>query len=410
MRRVLPVLITLPAVLLFCKIARADDFQIIPSLSARQEYNDNIFLSEADTIDDFITTLSGGLEVIERTERLDSSLSARVARFFYADNTELNEIDQFYRGRINYRMTPKLDFGGNAAYIVDHRPDRDVAVSGLPLGSERRSRLDVAGNLGYRVSEITAASMSYELHREDFNGRKFTDFETRSAVVGVTQDLSAWLEATVGRSSFGYQHYDSDTSEVDSLVCRLGGLHRFSERLNLDVELGARYTDSTFDTIDLVLVPPDSDSIQPTIIQESKTGFGGLGQINLDYNWERTFGRFAVGHDIQPASGTVGVANRTALTFTLHHRPSYNMNIGLFAGFFRNRADADQFSANEIDLFSITIRPTFRWKLDDNFTLEGGYMLSYLDNKADDTKTHRNFVFLQIACGIPLPDLDRIFN
>jgi hypothetical protein len=190
----------------------------------------------------------------------------------------------------------------------------------------------------------------------------------------------------------------------------LGGLHRFSERLNLDVELGARYTDSTFDTIKLVLVPPDSDSIQPTIIQENKTGFGGLGQINLDYNWERTFGRFAVGHDIQPASGTVGVANRTALTFTLRHRPSYNMSIGLFAGFFRNRADADQFSANEIDLFSITIRPTIHWKFYDNFTLEGGYMFSYFDNKADDTKTDRNFVFLQITYGIPLLDPGRIFS
>jgi long-subunit fatty acid transport protein len=106
----------------------------------------------------------------------------------------------------------------------------------------------------------------------------------------------------------------------------------------------------------------------------------------------------------------VGVANRTALTFTLHHRPSYNMSIGLFAGFFRNRADADQFSANEIDLFSITIRPTIHWKFYDNFTLEGGYMFSYFDNKADDTKTDRNFVFLQITYGIPLPDPGRIFN
>lgn len=284
MRRLLPVLIALPAVLIFCKIARTDDFQIIPSLSARQEYNDNIFLSEEDTIDDFITTLSGGLEVIERTERLDSSLSARVAPLFYADNTELNEVDQFYWGQINYRMTPNWDFGGKAAYIVDHRPDRDVAVTGLPLGPERRRQLDVGGNLGYRVSEITGASMSYEFHREDFNGKAFTDFKTHSAVMGLTHDLSTWLEATVGRSSFGYQRYDSDTSKVDSLVCRLGGEHHFSERLNLDVELGARYTDSTFDTIESAGVPPDSDSIQPTIVQENKTGFGGLGLVNLGYH------------------------------------------------------------------------------------------------------------------------------
>ena len=204
MRRVLPALVTLLAVLLFGKVARTDDFKIIPLLSARQEYNDNIFLSEEDTISDFITTLAVGLEVFERTERLDSSLSARVAPLFYADNTELNEVDQFYRGQFNYRMTPNLDFGGNAAYIIDHRPDRDLAVTGLILGPERRRRLDVGGNLGYRISEITAASMFYEFHHEEFNDETLTDFETHSAAMGLTQDLSTWLEATVGRSSFGY--------------------------------------------------------------------------------------------------------------------------------------------------------------------------------------------------------------
>jgi hypothetical protein len=117
-----------------------------------------------------------------------------------------------------------------------------------------------------------------------------------------------------------------------------------------------------------------------------------------------------VGHDIQPASGTIGLANRTALTFTLRHRPAYNLSIGLFTGIFRNKADADQFSANEINLFSITIRPTMRWKFYDDFTLEGGYMYSYFDDKADNTKTDRNFVFLQIAWGIPLLDFSRIFG
>lgn len=117
-----------------------------------------------------------------------------------------------------------------------------------------------------------------------------------------------------------------------------------------------------------------------------------------------------MGHDIQPASGTVGLANRTALTFTLRHRPYYNLSVGLFAGFFRNEADADEFSANEIDLVSITIRPTIHWKFYDNLTLDGGYMFSYFDNKATATKTDRNFVFLQIAYGIPLLDLGRIFS
>ena len=48
----------------------ADEFKLIPSLAVREEYNDNIFASSNDTADDFITTLSAGLELVERTERL----------------------------------------------------------------------------------------------------------------------------------------------------------------------------------------------------------------------------------------------------------------------------------------------------------------------------------------------------
>ena len=47
------------------------EFNLIPSLAVREEYNDNIFFSYSDTIDDFITTVSAGLELTERTEQLD---------------------------------------------------------------------------------------------------------------------------------------------------------------------------------------------------------------------------------------------------------------------------------------------------------------------------------------------------
>ena len=63
----------------------ADEFKLIPSIAVRGEYNDNIFYTADDTEDDFITTISAGLELIERTERVDLNLSALVSPFFYDD-------------------------------------------------------------------------------------------------------------------------------------------------------------------------------------------------------------------------------------------------------------------------------------------------------------------------------------
>ena len=64
--------------------AKADDFEIIPSVLVREEYNDNIFFTKNDKIDDFITTLAGSLELIERTERVNANLYGRVARFIFS--------------------------------------------------------------------------------------------------------------------------------------------------------------------------------------------------------------------------------------------------------------------------------------------------------------------------------------
>ena len=52
----------------------AANFNLTPSLKVREEYNDNIFFEYADTVDDYITTVTAGLELTERTDQLDLSL------------------------------------------------------------------------------------------------------------------------------------------------------------------------------------------------------------------------------------------------------------------------------------------------------------------------------------------------
>jgi hypothetical protein len=384
--------------------SRGDDFRIVPSVSVREEYNDNIFLTEDDKIDDFITTLSGQLAIIERTERLNARLSARVAPFYYADNSDLDDVDQFYRGRVNYAMTPRLGAGGYASYIIDHRPDRAVETTGFVLGPVRRDLLFAGANLRYRLSEITAGSISYDYQDVDFDSEAFVDFTVQSARLGLSRDLRAWVEATTGRFSFAYQRYDSDNSETDSLVAIVGGRHRFSERLSLDLELGTRYTDSTFDTVEF-------DSFgRREIVQKNKKSFGGLGEANLDYRWERTFSRLSAGHDIRPATGTTGVANRTAVYFRLRHLLFHNLSLGLFGSYIWNKADADEFSTQDIDREALTIRPSIRWNFYRRFNLDGGYTYSYVNNKASDQTPERNYVYLQVSYGISLADLGRIFS
>ena len=86
----------------------------------RQEYNSNIFFDPSDEKDDFITRVKPGLELLERTERIDLRLAGFVIPYFYWDNDNLNSIDQDYSGRVDYKLTPLFSVGANAGPKFDY--------------------------------------------------------------------------------------------------------------------------------------------------------------------------------------------------------------------------------------------------------------------------------------------------
>ena len=118
--------------------AAADRRELDVFLGAREEYNDNIFFDSDDPVDDFITTISGGLKFLNQTERTDLYLSAIVDRLIYSDDKDLDATDQYYNGRFGYEFTPRFGATVDAAYSKDSRPDRDVAVSDLMLSTVPR--------------------------------------------------------------------------------------------------------------------------------------------------------------------------------------------------------------------------------------------------------------------------------
>ena len=99
-------------------IAGADEVDIIPFVTLSEEYNDNLFFSVNDEIDDFITIIGLGLEFVENTERLLASLSGRIDRVIYVDNDVLDDQGQQSPEDINER-TFRTRLGLHYAYNED---------------------------------------------------------------------------------------------------------------------------------------------------------------------------------------------------------------------------------------------------------------------------------------------------
>ncbi len=68
------------------------DLTIVPSISIREQYNDNIFLTRTDREDDFITTISPAITLeYSPSTYLDMSLDYGFNFRFYEDHNELND-------------------------------------------------------------------------------------------------------------------------------------------------------------------------------------------------------------------------------------------------------------------------------------------------------------------------------
>jgi hypothetical protein len=396
-------LIALLPLLLAMTEASADEFKLTPSIAVRQEYNDNIFFETSGEKDSPVTRVIPGLELVNRTERLDLRLAGSVTPFFYWSESDLNSVDQEYSGKAVYALTPLLTVGADAAVRVDHQPDRDIRTTGFTYGDNRRIQQIYGGSLGYRFTELTAGDLGYRYSREDWRSggdEDLEDYDSHAVTLGFSRDLGAAKGITVGLANAGYAHYAYDTSETDYWFGTVGVRHRLTEVFSVTADGGARFTRSEFDVQRLAIVPPGFLAIVTE--EENDSGWGGIGHAGLEYAGEKTRASIDASHDVAPLSGSSGVVQRSALTFNGGHLLLEKLRLGLFLGGFLNRSDENEFSNEKIDETAFTVNPSLRWEFYRDVTLEAGYIFSYVDNREDDTAASRNLAYVQIAYGLPL--------
>src|SRR4030067_1465804 len=85
-----------------------NEFRLAPSISFNNAYNSNILISANEIRRDFVTTLSPGVEMVNRTGQFNTDLLVRLDRLDYADNRELSAGTQMYNGKVRYLAPPKL--------------------------------------------------------------------------------------------------------------------------------------------------------------------------------------------------------------------------------------------------------------------------------------------------------------
>ncbi len=364
--------------------AVGDEFKLTPTLAIKEEYDDNIFYSSTDTQKDFITTISPGLLLKNKTERMDISLSGRLEHRFYSSHKDFNATDQYYEGIGKYALTPRLNLSGKALFSLDSRPDRDIETTGLMLTSVKRDRQNYTISGDYQLSEKTITTFRYDYLKDRYENILFTDLKSNTINLGFILDISKILKSTKVRVHTGYAKYNTSSMEIDNFEARAGIDCALNEKWNLLLDGGGRYTNSKFKISELMGISK----------KEKNHGWGTIGQLALIYEGERYSGKISASMDILPASGYSGTTERTSFIFSVSRRFNNELYGTLQGGYYINKSRAGEFSTHEIDESTIRLTPGIRYQIDNDKTIEFIYAYNMKKYNISGNRAHKNVFFI----------------
>ncbi len=378
---------------------QAARLQLTPGLTLEERYNDNIYFDydSDDEVDDSITLATPELKLSSLTERLDASVLSRVTAVRYRDEHDLNATDQSHSGRIRYRLSERWQGALEAGYSRDSQPDRDIDVSGLVLGTNKRAHTHYGASTDYTFTEKLSSSVSYSYDEDDFKeddryDSDTTDSSAQNASMIVSHDMGDLIANTVGQLSLGYARYDYPDERIVNYSAMAGGQYTLSEVFSLTASVGRYYSRSRFE-YDLPFLSLD----------ETSRSRGNLGQMVLAYHGERATADLGLYHDIRGMSGRVGAAKRSSLRLNLGYGLSAELWGGLTAEYYTNKANAGQLSPDEVDETTMSVQSRLRYKITEDLSVEAGYRFVQTTDREDDETGRQSVYSLRGVWRYPMP-------
>ena len=403
-----------------------DEFKLIPFLDLKEEYNDNIFFSEKKKEEDFITTVSPGLKLVNRTERFDTTLSGRLDILSYSDNHDLNAVDYDCRGGIGYKLTQKTSINAGAGYSKDSRVDRDIDVgyegeaTGLVQTNTTRIRRNFSFSGNSILTEKASFLYSYSFSRDDFEDIAENDIDANNMNLGFTHRLGFFDEITLGRIFFGYARYDYHESEavypgmgvfshyyqstdVDYYSLTIGASREIGEVLSILIDVGGSYTRSEFENSSGISLLENSPIIYTSPVSRGKnSNTGMIARSTLSFKGETYNWDFNFSHDIKGSSGRSGPTERTSVSLDMVKRFSAKLRGKLMLGCYLNKSDPGDYSLSGTDEKTYRISPVITYEIFRDFMLDASYVYTHVEDKDDDEDKKRKFVFIRLRFNYPL--------
>jgi len=378
-------------------LVEAEFWQIKPSISLIERYNDNLYLSSDSSLSSVESLLKGSLAFSSLTEV--SEVSARLhANFqsYYIDDKFSTSNDQFATFYAN-KKSELSQWKFNSSFrrdattrtiegsqVINNGVNEEIANvdEGLVSIELRRYRYHLTPGVSYQLDERSDLNVDYRLSGAFFeNNKKNTglyDYNQNALSLGYARKLS---ELDGVGLTFGVSRYsapDNNNKSINSQTAIVGYWKTFSEVSGGSINAGVRHSAGTDDVSNF-------DQL------------GYLLRLSIKYRTELNQIRASISHDLQPSgSGSLYKSNRIKLKVRRMFRPRLS---GIFRFSIFSNESIDSSSNRQ---YYLSASPRVSWQWSRWWSIGGGleYRVRETLDSLDDADSKAIFVSVRYMKGI----------
>ncbi|MGH8414995.1 MAG: hypothetical protein ACRESX_09730 [Gammaproteobacteria bacterium] len=346
-----------------------------PSFAIGKVYEDNVFESAVNPLDDYLWRFNPALQAGYRstTLSLDGFYTFDVERYLFNPQLDSNQASKNAALSLKYAASPRLDLSMDGDYAKTNTPNELAVAAGLQLGRAAASVYSLQPMVSYRFTPITSGTVRYSYTRETLEPG--IDSDIRSATLTLNHSLDERNSANLDLEGSDYTFSQGSTGASHALTA--GWMHEFTPQTSLSLQVGPRVTDGTYSTDVLV----------------------SLSQTNEHGEWSLAYTK-----TLGTILGLPGPVDQRVATATLVYWPTKSLRLEMLPAFSSYRG-----TGQHIALYELQLRASY--SLSQAVSLVGWYQADVqhgvLNGPSDQRiRRHVTFVGLVVSWGTtPLPQL-----
>ena len=362
--------------------AAAADILMVPRISAGTAYDDNIFMSATDEESSVIYTVSPSLKVDYDTLLSEYTFSADLDILTYTEESDLNRTNQYYRldgdSRIKERWETSLDL----RYYKDTSLNTYLQETGRVVDRVQRDYFDLGGSVAYNLTRVSGVSAGYKYRNASYDSDRYSDFDNHRVGLFYYHRLKNQIDRlSIGPS---YYHRNNEFNDVDAYALRLGWKRDWSEIMQSDASIGARYN----------IIKQDNGS--------EDENWGAVANFDLTYDGIASTTTIQYFHDLRTTAegADINVDNFYA---SYQRYLTERFRIGVFGRIvFSYKLFDQETDVNDSRYYYLEPRISYKLTRQLSISLRYRYQNNVTFRDADeDLDRDRNTVWLQLSYGMP---------